>query len=175
MNRRELITAMGAAGLLPMVVGCSELLPDAPGTGTTPDTTPTGPTTSGTPILTLNTATKVGTLSQFSANGQVVVAAVPTNLSTKYPIVLVAVSSATAVAGALKHPTAANLYLVAYSRVCPHANEIVDTPVNGKMTCVIGHGQEFDGVTGLPIGTKNKTINALAAFMLRFATRTKSG
>jgi nitrite reductase/ring-hydroxylating ferredoxin subunit len=166
MNRRELITAMGAAGLLPMVAGCSELLPDPPGTGTTPDTTPTGPTTAGTPILTLNSPTKVSTLGQFSANGQVVVAAVPTNLSLRYPIVLVAVSSTTAVAGALKHPSVANLYLVAYSRVCPHANEIVDTPVNGKMTCVIGHGQEFDGMTGLPVGTKNKTIQALAAFTL---------
>jgi nitrite reductase/ring-hydroxylating ferredoxin subunit len=166
MNRRELITAMGAAGLLPMVAGCSELLPDP----AKPETPVTPPGTSGTPgataILTLNSPTKVATVGQFNANGQVVVAALPTNLSLTYPVVLVAVSSPTAVAGAIAHPSVANLYLVAYSRVCPHANEIVDTPVNGKMTCVIGHGQEFDGTTGQPIGTKNKTIQALAAFTL---------
>ncbi|MBF6596475.1 MAG: Rieske 2Fe-2S domain-containing protein, partial [Thermaceae bacterium] len=143
MERRELLRVLGNVGLLSLVAGCGELLPNASG----------GPG--------LKQAVQAGTLDQLAQNGKFLLVNVATDTSTNYPVVVAAVSSSTAPAGALAHPTVPGLYLVSFSRVCTHQGTTIDSPASGLMHCP-NHGQDYDLKTGNPTGTAGKTNIPLA-------------
>lgn len=148
MERRELLQVLAGVGLLPLISACSELIPNPKGNGPG-----------------IKQPVQAGTLDQLSQNGQFVLANVATDTSPSYPVVVTALSSASAPAGALAHPTVAGLYLLAFSRVCTHQGTTIDNPAGGKMHCS-NHGQDFDTKTGNPTGTANKTTVPLAQFGL---------
>ncbi|MBF6596208.1 MAG: Rieske 2Fe-2S domain-containing protein, partial [Thermaceae bacterium] len=123
--------------------------------------TPPAPTTN----LQLTAPAKVADLTKLSADGQFMVATVATNQGANYPVVVVAASSASALSGAILHPSVAGLYLLAFSRVCTHQGTTIDNPAGGLMHCS-NHGQDYDLKTGNPTGSANKTTVPLAQFSL---------
>ncbi|GIW24348.1 Rieske 2Fe-2S domain-containing protein [Meiothermus sp.] len=147
MERRELLQVLASVGLLPLISACSELIPNPK----------SGPG--------IKQPVQAGTLNQLSQNGQYVMATVATDTSPSYPVVVTAVSSASAPVGALAHPTVSGLYLLAFSRVCTHQGTTIDPPAGGLMHCS-NHGQDFDCKTGSPTGTANKTSTPLAQLTL---------
>ena len=50
----------------------------------------------------------------------------------------------------------------AYSRVCPHAGEIVDTSGTGFLCVPPGHGSRFDNNGALTLGPANRDLTKLA-------------
>lgn len=130
----------------------------------TPTPTPTPPPNPG-GTLTLTAPAQVATIAQLTQDGQFVVTTLSTNLNAKHPVIVVAASSASALSGAIPHPSKPGLYLLAFSRVCTHQGTTIDNPAGGKMHCS-NHGQDFDTKTGNPTGTANKTTVPLAQFGL---------
>lgn len=149
MKRRELLSVLGQLGLLPLVSACSELLPDAKSSG-------------GKALFSV----KVGTLDQLNQNGKYLLTTVATSASPSYPVVVVAVSSPSAPANSVAHPTVAGLFLLAFSRVCTHQGTTIDAPANGQMYCS-NHGQLYDCKTGAPTGSANKTNLPLTLYTLK--------
>lgn len=147
MERRELLQVLASVGLLPLISACGELIPNPK----------SGPG--------IKQPVQAGTLDQLAQNGQYVMATVATDTSPSYPVVVMAVSSASAPTGALAHPTIAGLYLLAFSRVCTHQGTTIDAPASGLMHCP-NHGQDFDCKTGAPVGLAQKTSTALAQLTL---------
>lgn len=129
-----------------------------------PSPTPT-PTPAPTGNLTLNTPAKVASLSQLQQDGTFLVTTLATNQQANHPVIVVAASSASALSGAVAHPSVAGLYLLAFSRTCTHQGTTINTPVNGRMNCS-NHNQDYDYKTGNPVGNANKTSVPLAQFSL---------